>query len=123
MDAITGGTNQPLSGAEAPPLAMPTIPLLPLAITLTIVEGIWSSIMFTREKEAVDNLSMVDKRKFKAPSILLWIVLTVIAFSLIFAPFGYTVQEIIGMIVLISFLYFLISFSGYYTILGIILGL
>lgn len=98
------------------------VPLLPIAIIFAIVEGIWTSVFFTRKDEAVKKLTLVNER-FTAPSIVVFITLTIIAIALNFLALGYVVNDVIAFIAIPAFVYLLVSFTGSPTILGNFLGI
>jgi len=95
--------------------------LYPFIITFTIIEGIWSSLFYTRRDEVVKNFSFVNE-KFAAPFIALFIIITGIVISSLFLLMGYEVNDFITLVVTTSIVYIVTSFLGSPTLLGNFLG-
>ena len=96
--------------------------MLPFIITFIILEGVWSSLFYTKRKEVTKKLSLVGGEKFQNVWVAYFIILSGLILSTSFLVLGYELSNYVPLAFSIFVVYFLLSFSPSPTILGNILG-
>lgn len=96
--------------------------MLPFIITFIILEGVWSSLFYTKRKEVTKKLSLVGGEKFQNVWVAYFIILSGLILATSFLVLGYELRNYVPLAFSIFVVYFALSFSPSPTILGNILG-
>lgn len=98
--------------------------LLIFPITFIVLEGVWSSLFYTKRKEVTKKLSLVGGEKFQNVWVAYFIILSGLIFSASFLVLDrdcdFNSYVILASSIFVA--YFLLSFFPSPTILGNILG-